>query len=62
MMTVNAPKALSGGKTMKAPKTAAKIMKQDKAADAKMTAGMMKKDIAADNKALAQKVKKGGKK
>lgn len=47
----------------KAPKTAAKIMKQDKAADAKMTPTMMKKDIAADRKLLASKVaKKGSKK
>ena len=38
-----------------------KVMKSDKAADAKMTPAMMKKDIQSDRKLLAAKVKKGKK-
>lgn len=49
-------------KTMKTmPKTAAKMMKMDKVADAKMSPAMMKKDIAADKKLLASKMVKKGK-
>lgn len=43
-------------------KTMSKIMKQDKAADKKMTPAQMKADIRADKKLLAQKTKAGGKK
>ena len=45
-------------KPTKKPMPMCKVMKADKAADAKMTPAMMKKDIAADRKLLASKVAK----
>lgn len=58
--TGNFPKALTGNKKKLASGlTMSKVMKADKAADAKMTPAQMKKDIASDKKLLAQKLKKG---
>lgn len=49
-------------KPSKKPMSMSKVMKADKAADAKMSPAMMRKDIAADRKLLASKTSPKGKK